>query len=79
LEIVRHLLSEKFNVMVAEPNIAPIDQERLHIADIPLYPLADVIAKSDVIVLLVNHKEFTKINRSTLLESIFIDTCGAFR
>ncbi len=70
LEIVKALQKESLGrILVCEPNI---DAHK----DFDLMPYTQVIAESDIILMLVNHKEFQKIKMSDLHEKIVIDTCG---
>lgn len=76
IEIVRHLLKEKFGkLLVVEPNIKKLP-EKLHNENIEFCGLADAIARADIVVVLVDHKEFFNIDKSVLRGKYVIDTRG---
>lgn len=75
VEIVRQLIaSEAGKVMACEPNI-----QGDGFAEFPLYPLEKVLKQADIIVLLVDHKEFKAVDRELLKEKIVVDTRGVWR
>ena len=70
LEIVRKLKQEKVGeIIVAEPNL------NKH-PEFNLLPYEDVVARSDIVLLLVDHKQFRKLKATDLKEKILIDTRG---
>ncbi len=69
--IVRQLLKEDIGeVIIAEPNLSTHDE-------FELLPHEQVIARSDIVLLLVDHKEFRNLKAIDLKEKILIDTRGA--
>tara|TARA_B100000212_G_C27359131_1_gene527343 strand:+ start:495 stop:1703 length:1209 start_codon:yes stop_codon:yes gene_type:complete len=66
--IVKRLLDENYNVLPCEPNINSQ-------IDIKLYDLKETLKKSDLIVILVPHKEFRNLN---LKNNIFLDFTNTF-
>jgi UDP-N-acetyl-D-mannosaminuronic acid dehydrogenase len=73
MDIVRHLQKEKLGqLLVCEPNI------RSH-PEFDLMKTEDVVKEADIILLLVDHKQFRKISASDLKEKIVIDTRGIIR
>lgn len=69
--IVRQLLKEGVGeVIISEPNISSHDE-------FELLPHEEVIARSDIVLLLVDHKEFRNLKAADLKEKILIDTRGA--
>jgi UDP-N-acetyl-D-mannosaminuronic acid dehydrogenase len=73
LDITRELIRERVgNIMVCEPYMKAFKELELH-------PLDKVLKESDIIVLLVNHKQFYDIDRELLKEKIVIDTRGIWR
>jgi UDP-N-acetyl-D-mannosaminuronic acid dehydrogenase len=73
VEIVEQLLKEKIGeVMVCEPLI----KSHPHLT---LYSLDEVMKKADIILLLVDHRQFKKIKPSHLSEKILIDTRGLIK
>ncbi len=70
LEIVRELQEKKVGeLMVVEPNIKSL-------RGMVLTPLDKALSEADIIVFLVPHTVFKKIQRNQLTEKITIDTCG---
>ena len=66
--IVEKLIQEAVGeILVCEPNISTL--EAFH-----LVALDEAIKRADIIVVLVDHKEFLKIDRNCLSEKILIDT-----
>tara|TARA_B100000212_G_C27372087_1_gene533047 strand:- start:680 stop:1885 length:1206 start_codon:yes stop_codon:yes gene_type:complete len=66
LKINNKLIEEGFKVMTCEPNI---NQN----FEIPLWELEEVLIKSDLLVILISHKEFKKIDFKNYN---YIDLCG---
>ena len=70
VDIVRKLLDENLGeVLIAEPNL------KMH-SEFTLAPYEAVVAASDIILLLVDHKEFRDLKAVDLKEKILIDTRG---
>ena len=70
VEIVRELMQDKVGeILVAEPNL------KTH-KEFDLRPWEEVISAADILVLLVDHKEFRRIKAADLKEKILIDTRG---
>ena len=59
-------------ISVCEPNIKSLD-------GINLYGLDDLLVNSDILLLLVDHKEFSALNSKLLDEKIIIDTRGLLK
>lgn len=73
LGIVRQISQEQLgDVLVAEPNISSHDEFNLT-------PYQEVIKKSDILLLLVDHREFRELKASELKEVLLIDTRGVVR
>lgn len=71
VEIVKQLQHENMgDILVAEPNLSSHKS-------FDLLPFQEVISRSDIILLLVDHKPFKKIKAIDLKEKILIDTRGA--
>jgi UDP-N-acetyl-D-mannosaminuronic acid dehydrogenase len=71
--IARKLTKMKIgSVMVCEPNVSEVD-------GLDLQPLDVLLEKADILVALVAHKQFKRINSSKLEEKIVFDTCGVWR
>lgn len=74
LEITRMLLSEGVGqIMACEPNV------NHGFSEFPLYPLAEVIKKADILLVLVDHDEFKDVDKDVLKEKVVIDTKGIWR
>lgn len=74
LEIARHLTKNKVGrIMVCEPNLNGSFKEFSN------HDLRSVLMESDILVLLVDHKEFKNIDRELLKDKIVIDTRGIWR
>lgn len=74
LEIVRMLRKEKVGeVLVHDPYLAG------HSLEFTGTALDELLKRSDIIVLLVNHKPYYAINKKLLNEKIVVDTRGIFR
>jgi len=73
VEIVHNLIKDhNLTVLVAEPNIKSHDE-------FTVLPYKEVINQADIIVVLVDHREFKSIRRDDLNEKILIDTRGAIK
>jgi UDP-N-acetyl-D-mannosaminuronic acid dehydrogenase len=73
LDITRQLIQERVGkVMVCEPYVKSFEEFDLH-------PLNKVLVESDILVLLVNHRQFYDVDRELLQEKIVIDTRGIWR
>ncbi len=73
LEITRELIREKIGTVLAcEPYVKKF-------SEFPLHPLDKVVRESDILVLLVNHRQFLDLDRELLKEKIVIDTRGIWR
>jgi len=73
LKIVRQLQKEAVGeLLICEPNIQGHP-------DLPLHSINDCIEKADIVLLLVDHREFKALKPADLNEKILIDTRGAIR
>ncbi|HEB85863.1 MAG TPA: UDP-N-acetyl-D-mannosamine dehydrogenase [Gammaproteobacteria bacterium] len=70
VEIVKKLMKENIGeILVSEPNLTE------H-AEFNLMPFEEVIAKSDIVLMLVDHKVFRSLKTSEFKEKVLIDTRG---
>lgn len=70
VDIVRQLINEDIGeILISEPNL--MEHNEFHLSS-----CEEVIARSDIIVLLVDHKEFKGIKTLDLNEKVLIDTRG---
>ncbi len=73
LDIVRQIHQEQLGeLIVAEPNITSHQE-------FELLPYQDVIKRADILLLLVDHKEFRGLKASDLKETVLIDTRGVIK
>lgn len=80
LEIVRHLATaEKGELLIVEPYIDELPRSLAGYGNVKLLALEDALVKSDIVVLLVNHKQFSQVDRSLLRDRVVIDTRGQLR
>jgi UDP-N-acetyl-D-mannosaminuronic acid dehydrogenase len=78
LDIVRHLAGDQRNrVMVVEPHILELPEVLK--GQVELGSLEAAVVAADVVVLLVNHKEFLNFDRRKLNGKAVIDTRGIWR
>jgi len=80
LEIVKRLAEDKVgDLMIVEPNIQSLPLTLNHYANVKFTGLNIAIEKADVILLLVDHKEFCQIDHALLIGRKIIDTRGIFQ
>ena len=81
VEIVQHLATERVGTILAvEPHVSALPAslaDRAH--PVELVTLAAALERANIIVLLVNHREFAKPDASLLAGKCLIDTRGAWR
>jgi UDP-N-acetyl-D-mannosaminuronic acid dehydrogenase len=78
LHIVKELAKTGFEILTVEPNIEELPRELADIANVRLAELEDAITEADIIVLLVDHKEFKRIPKAELLARVVVDTRGVW-
>jgi UDP-N-acetyl-D-mannosaminuronic acid dehydrogenase len=59
-------------VLACEPNVRAVD-------GVSLVPLEELLVCADILVALVPHREFKRLDPELLKDRILIDTCGVFR
>lgn len=70
VEIVRHLMKEKVGeILVAEPYLHEHKE-------FTILPYRDVINRADIVLLLVDHKQFRQLKAADFKEKVLIDTRG---
>ncbi|WP_103064105.1 UDP-N-acetyl-D-mannosamine dehydrogenase [Actinomyces qiguomingii] len=81
LSITRDLGSQlpDAEVLVAEPNIAEPPAALSGLPHVAFVDYREAIARADVVVLLVDHKEFKDLDRTLLAGKRIVDTRGAWR
>lgn len=74
LDITRELIKQDIGVILAcDPNV------KADALEFPLTELKDVLARADILLLLVDHDEFKDIDRDLIKEKVLIDTKGVLR
>lgn len=81
LDIVKRLAEEstETQIRVVEPNISELPGSLAKHENVVLEDLNSAIQKSDLVLLLVNHKQFVEMNTSVLDGKKVIDTKGIWR
>lgn len=81
LNIVKRLGEEnpELDVRVVEPNVDELPDSLSAIANVKKQDLQGAVAEADLILLLVNHKEFLALDPSVLDDKTVIDTKGIWR
>ncbi len=78
--IVEALAEEKVGkLLVVEPHICELPGGLSRYDDVEITDLESALQKSDIIVLLVNHRRFADIDRDLLKDKVVIDTRGMWR
>ncbi|WP_425486443.1 UDP-N-acetyl-D-mannosamine dehydrogenase [Corynebacterium incognita] len=80
LEIVRSLAEDnpKFDIRVVEPNISELPAKLEAQDNVSLQSMDRAIEAADLVVLLVNHKQFVALDKSKLAGKKVIDTKGVW-
>lgn len=76
LEIVEHLAKDQVDLLVVEPHLETLPKS-LQLPSVQMASLEEAMKSADLIVLLVNHRKFSHLDRSLLQGKILIDTRGA--
>ncbi len=80
VEIVRELAGERAGtILVVEPHIKELPVALRGLPDLTLASLGEACDKADIILLLVNHRQFKGVDRRLLMEKVVIDTRGLWR
>ena len=80
LHIVEHLARAKNSrLLVVEPNVRALPQSLQDFPDVALTDLREAIHDADIILALVGHRQFKRVDRELLKPKIVIDTCGVWR
>lgn len=81
LDIVRELATQNpdFKIKVVEPNISELPDSLSSKENVSLVDLSSAIKDSDIVLLLVNHKQFSKLDGKTLQGKTVFDTKGILR
>jgi UDP-N-acetyl-D-mannosaminuronic acid dehydrogenase len=76
--IVKEPAKTGFEILVVEPNIDELPYELGSMANLRLATLDQAIVEADIVVLLVDHKEFKRIPKAELLARVVVDTRGVW-
>lgn len=81
VEIVSHIAAEKLGrVLIVEPHTKSLPNNlSAHGDHVQLVTSAEALAVADIVVLLVNHSEFTRVDRKLLQSKVVVDTRGMWR
>ena len=80
VEIVQHLAEKKVGrLLVVEPNIRELPKNLANRPGVVLSDVREAMAEADIVVLLVDHRQFKRIDRDLLKPKIVIDTRGVWR
>jgi len=74
LKIAREIFSRQIGkLMTCEPNVSD------DFTEFPLYPLSQVLAEANILVVLADHDEFKNIDKNLLKGKVIIDTRGIWQ
>jgi UDP-N-acetyl-D-mannosaminuronic acid dehydrogenase len=81
LDIVQHLAQEEIGeLLVVEPHITAVPKSLVSFQPrVQLVELESALEQADIVVLLVNHRDFIHIDKQLLAEKIIIDTRGSWQ
>jgi UDP-N-acetyl-D-mannosaminuronic acid dehydrogenase len=78
IHIVKALAQSGFDILAVEPNVHTLPADLAAFANVQHADLDDAIERADIVVLLVDHKEFKLVPKSELLARIVVDTRGVW-
>lgn len=79
IKVVEKLLkSDIGQILVVEPNLRTIPESLKNHDNLSVLDLDNALSKCDIILLLVNHREFSQINVNLMPEKILLDIVGTF-
>ncbi len=78
VHIVKELAKGDFQILAVEPNVHALPADLAACANVEHADLDDAIERADIVVLLVDHKEFKLVPKSALLARIVVDTRGVW-
>ncbi len=78
VEIVEHLAHDKVGrILAVEPHVRALPKSLQ--GKVELCSAQDAVSRADIVVLLVNHRAFSAIDRTLLRDKVIIDTRGFWR
>ncbi|MEA5540198.1 UDP-N-acetyl-D-mannosamine dehydrogenase [Limnoraphis robusta Tam1] len=79
LKIVENLVTSQIGqIFVVEPHLRTIPKSLENQENLAIVPLDDALSKSDIVLLLVNHREFDCMNHNFMKEKVFLDIARNF-
>ena len=80
LEIVSSLVESGLNdLLLVEPNIEEVPEEFRKTSQIELVSIEEAVARSNIVVMLVNHREFYGVTEHQLVNKYVVDTRGVWQ
>ena len=80
MDIVEHLARDKVgHLLIVEPNLKSLPDSLAQCESARLADIKEAMAEADIILLLVDHRQFKRIDRELLKPKIVIDTRGIWR
>jgi UDP-N-acetyl-D-mannosaminuronic acid dehydrogenase len=80
MEIVMELAQEGTgDILVVEPHVSAMPRSLAALPRLQFATAEDAVRRADIVVLLVNHRQFAAIDRSLLQDKVVIDTRGFWR
>ncbi len=78
---IAHILAERKagELLAVEPLVEELPRQLKGLANIRLCPIDEALAAADIVVMLVNHRDFLTIDRAQLADKLLIDTRGVWR
>jgi len=66
-------------ILVSEPHVSELPKAFSGMPQVRLTSTADAIAKADIVLLLVNHRQYSQVDQSIMRGKVVIDTRGLWR
>ncbi len=66
-------------LLVVEPHVRQLPEALANYPGLELAGLAEALQRADILVLLVNHRAFSQVDRRVLMEKVVVDTRGLWR
>jgi UDP-N-acetyl-D-mannosaminuronic acid dehydrogenase len=80
VEIVQQLAEQHAgSILVVEPHVKQLPKSVADLPGVTLTKFDEAVQRADIILLLVNHRQFKNIDRRLLLEKVVIDTRGLWQ
>lgn len=80
IEVVKLLAIQQIGqLLISEPNIKVLPDEIQSLSNVAFVDAANAISDADIILMLVNHRQFYQINEDLLAGKVVIDTRGVWK